>query len=137
MKTGPRTIVIAAAAALALAGCARTHSKVAIVDIASIEQNWPKFINYSNQLQANYAAIRDSKQSNAQKARAFAQFQDQERRWQDEVTGDVRVAATAIAKQRSYELVMTRQGVAYGGDDITADVEKELHIPTPTPSPGR
>ena len=125
-----------AAAALG-SGCGRLHSKVAVVDVLALEQNWPKFINYSNQLQANYAAIRDSKESNAQKARALSQFQDQERRWQDEVTGDVRAAATTIAHDRKYELVVTRQGVAYGGDDITADVEKELHIPTTSPSPGQ
>lgn len=128
-------IVLAAASAL-LAGCAQAHSKVAVVNVLALEQNWAKFINYSNQLQANYAAIRDSKQSNAAKARAFAQFQEQERRWQAEVTGDVRTAATTIAKQRNYELVVTRQGVAFGGDDITTDVEKELHIPTSSPSPG-
>lgn len=124
------------AAAIVGAGCSRTHSKVAVVDVLALEQNWPKFINYSNQLQANYNAIRDSKQSSAQKARALAQFQDQERRWQDEVTNDVRTTATAIAGERKYQLVVTRQGVAFGGDDITADVEKALHITPTSPSPG-
>jgi len=125
------------ALAVLTTGCSRTHSKVAVVDVLTLEQNWPKFINYNNQLQANFAAIRDSKQSLASKQRAFAQFQEQERRWQEEVSGDVRGAATEIAKNRGYQLVVTRQGVAYGGDDITTDVEQSLKIPIPSPSPGQ
>jgi len=129
--------IAAIAAALALAGCSRAHSKVAVVDVLSLEQVWPKYINYYNQLNANLAAIRDSRQSNAEKQRAYAQFQQQEARWQEEVTADVRNVATDIAKQRGYQLVVTKQGVAYGGDDITPDVETALKIPIPTPSPGR
>jgi len=133
-----RSWALAASLVAVLAtGCSRTHSKVAVVDVLTLEQNWPKFINYNNQLQANFTAIRDSKQSLVNKRRAFAQFQEQERRWQEEVSGDVRAAATEIAKNRGYQLVVTRQGVAFGGDDITTDVEQSLKIPIPSPSPGR
>ena len=45
------------AAALAAGGCAGAHSKVAVVNIMTIEANWPKFQNYANQLQASFAAI--------------------------------------------------------------------------------
>jgi outer membrane protein len=137
MKNTIAAVALAVGAALILAGCARAHSKVAVVDVLTLEQVWPKYINYYNQLNANLAAIRESKQSNAAKARAYAQFQQQEARWQAEVTNDVRTTATDIAKQRGYELVVTKQGVAYGGDDITPDVETALKIPVPTPSPGK
>lgn len=137
MKNTIAAGALAVGAALILAGCARAHSKVAVVDVLTLEQIWPKYINYYNQLNANLAAIRESKQSSAAKARAYAQFQQQETRWQDEVTNDVRNAATDIAKQRGYELVVTKQGIAYGGDDITPDVEAALKIPVPTPSPGK
>jgi hypothetical protein len=53
--------VLAVALTLALSACATTHSSVATVNIATIEQRWPKFINYSRQLQANYYAINASK----------------------------------------------------------------------------
>ena len=102
--------------------------------VGEIEQNWPKFINYYNQLQANYQAIMASKTSPADKRKALAQFQDQERRWNDEVTAEVRGVVTDIAKKRNYEIVVTKEGTAYGGDDITPDVEKALNI-TPSPSP--
>jgi len=124
-----------ALAALSLGGCAQTHSRIAVVRVSELEANWPKFQNYYNQLQANYQAISQSKVSPAEKRKALAQFQDEEKRWNDEVTSDVRTAVTDIAKQRNYQIVVTKEGTAYGGDDITSDVMKALHIPEPSPSP--
>lgn len=126
-----------AAVALALSGCAHAHSNVAVVNIAAIEQRWPKFINYYRQIQANYVAINDSKISPAEKRRALQQWQQQSQRWQDEVSNDVRNVVKDIAGQQHYQLVVTRQGVAYGGDDITTDVEKALKIDTSSPAPSR
>jgi hypothetical protein len=120
-----------------LCGCARTHSTVASVNVANIEQRWPKFINYYRQIQANYVAINDSKIGAPEKRKAFEQWQQQSQRWQDEVTGDVRNAVKQVAADKHYQVVVTRQGVAYGGDDITLDVEKALKIDTsasPAPS---
>jgi Skp family chaperone for outer membrane proteins len=114
--------------ALATAGCARNRSSVAVVNIANIEARWPKFINYSRQLQANLMAINESKISADQRRRELAQWQQQSLRWQDEVTSDVRDAVKQIATNRHYELVVTKLGVDYGGDDITTDVEKALGI---------
>ena len=121
---------------LALCACAGTHSDVAVVNIATIEQRWPKFINYSRQLQANYYAINESKISDADRRRAMLQWQQQSQRWQDEVTNDVRDAVKQIASDKHYQLVVTKQGT-YGGDDITVDVEKALKIDTSgSPPPG-
>jgi len=123
--------------ALALSGCAHAHATVAVVNIAAIEQRWPKFINYYRQIQANYVAINDSKISPAEKRKALLQWQQQSQRWQDEVSNDVRNVVKDIAGQQHYQLVVTRQGVAYGGDDITTDVEKALKIDTSSPAPSR
>lgn len=127
----------AAVVALTLTGCSHAHSKVAVVNIAAIEQRWPKFINYYRQIQANYVAINDSKISPPEKRKALQQWQQQSQRWQDEVSNDVRNVAKDIAAQKHYEIVVTRQGVAYGGDDITTDVEKALKIDTSSPAPTR
>jgi hypothetical protein len=134
-----RRMLIAGAAlsVLSFSGCSHAHSKVAVVNIAAIEQRWPKFINYYRQIQANYVAINDSKVSPAEKRRALAQWQQQSQRWQDEVSNDVRSVVKNIAGQQHYEMVVTRQGVAYGGDDITTDVEKALKIDTSSPAPSR
>lgn len=134
-----RRMLIAGAALslLSFGGCSHAHSKVAVVNIAAIEQRWPKFINYYRQIQANYVAINDSKVSPAEKRRALAQWQQQSQRWQDEVSNDVRSVVKNIAGQQHYEMVVTRQGVAYGGDDITTDVEKALKIDTSSPAPSR
>jgi len=131
-------MLFAASAAIALfaGGCAGPRSKVAVVNIVAIEANWPKFQNYSNQLQASFAAIEASKMPASQKQQQLAQLQGQSKRWQDEVTSDLRATVTTIAKGRNYQLVVTREGVAYGGDDITTDVEKSMSIPTASPSPG-
>jgi Skp family chaperone for outer membrane proteins len=129
--------VMLAALALAENGCAHSRSSVAVVNIGAIEQRWPKFINYSRQLQANLMAINESKMSADERRRELAQWQQQSLRWQDEVTSDVRDAAKQIANDRHYQLVVTKQGIDYGGDDITVDVEKALNIDTSgSPPPG-
>jgi hypothetical protein len=136
MKRRTPSIILLCTLALASAGCAHAHSTVASVDIMAIEQRWPKFINYSRQLQANYLAISESKISADDKRKALLQWQQQSARWQDEVTGDVRDAVKQIATNEHYQLVVTRQGT-FGGDDITIDVEKALKIDTsgsPPPS---
>lgn len=131
----PIVLIAIALVALSVSGCAQARSRVAIVRITDLEQSWPKFVNYYNQLQANYQAIVASKTSQQDKRKAFAQFQAQQKRWNDEVTSEVRAAVNDIAKQRNYQLVVSREGTAYGGDDITADVEKALHITPVSPSP--
>jgi Skp family chaperone for outer membrane proteins len=134
---GQSVFLACVAAALVSSGCAGAHSKVAVVNILTIEANWPKFQNYANQLQASFAAIEQSKSASPQKRQELAKLQEQSKRWQDEVTGELRATVTNIAKDRHYQLVVTREGVAYyGGDDITVDVEKSMNIPTASPSPG-
>jgi Skp family chaperone for outer membrane proteins len=122
--------------AFAAGGCSAFHSQIATVNIMTIEANWPKFQNYANQLQASLYAIQASKLSRADKSQQLARLQDQSRRWQDEVTAELRATVTVIAQQRHYQLVVTREGVAYGGDDITVPVEQAMGIPTASPSPG-
>ena len=134
-STATLLLLAVAVVATSLSGCAQARSRIAIVRVTDLEQSWPKFVNYYNQLQANYQAIVASKTSAADKRKAFLQFQAQQKRWNDEVTGEVRAAVNDIAKQRNYQLVVSREGTAYGGDDITADVEKALHITPVSPSP--
>ena len=132
-----RAAFAAACCALLASGCAHQRSSVAVVDVAAIEQRWPKFINYYRQIQANYVAITESKISPAEKRRALDQWQQQSQRWQQEVSNDVRNAAQQTAQDRHYVIVVTKQGVSYGGDDITLDVEKALKIDTSaSPAPG-
>jgi len=134
-STAALVLLAIAVVALSLTGCAKARSRVAIVRVTDLEQSWPKFVNYYNQLQANYQAIAASKTSPQEKQKALVQFAAQQKRWNDEVTNEVRSAVNDIAKQRNYELVVTREGTAYGGDDITVDVQKALHITPTSPSP--
>src|SRR6185312_10794255 len=98
--------------------------------------NWAKFINYNNQLSADAAAIERARVSDAQKQRERDQLRAQYVKMQNEVTSDVRSAAEQVAKQRNFKLVVTNEFTAYGGTDITRDVEKVLNITErATPSP--
>ena len=126
---------VALVAAVAVGGCAQSHSRIAVVRVTEVEQNWPEFQNYYNQLQANYQAISQSRISAADKRKQLAQFQAQEKAWNEKVTSEVRAVVTDIAKQKNYQMVVTREGTAYGGDDITTDVEKALKITPPSPTP--
>jgi Skp family chaperone for outer membrane proteins len=127
---------VLAAAVLATAACSRPpQSDIGLVDVQRIVANWPKFINYQNQLNADVATIQQSRAADAVKRR---QLEDVQRRFvanQTELTGDVRTAATQVAGEKHLRLVFTRQFVGYGGVDITTDVEKILHIEEKTPAP--
>jgi Skp family chaperone for outer membrane proteins len=123
-----------AVALATLAGCAsQTDSSVATIDLTRIQNNWPKFINYSNQLASDTASINRSGASPREKE---AQLDALRRRYvsmQNEVSGDVRDAAEKVATDRHIKLVVTRQFVGYGGIDITPDVEKILQITEASP----
>jgi Skp family chaperone for outer membrane proteins len=128
---------LAIASVVASAGCGQSHTNVAYVNVEVLQSTWPKFINYQNQLQATLYAIQSSKIAPAEKQKQLLQLNQQSARWQAEVTNDVKAAVKQIAANRHYQLVVTRQGTAFGGDDITPDVQSALHIPAATPSPGR
>ena len=124
-----------AVAVATLAGCAtQTDSSVATIDLTRIQNNWPKFINYSNQLASDTASIQRSGGSQQQKARELDELRRRYVAMQNEVSGDVRDAAAKVADQRHIKLVVTRQFVGYGGIDITPDVEKLLNITEASPA---
>jgi len=118
----------------ALAGCASQSSPIGVIDLTRIQQNWPKFINYSNQLAADTQAIQQSNASSREKEQQLNSLRQRYAAMQDEVTGDLRGAAQQIASQRHLSLIVTRQFVGYGGVDITPDVEKILDITEKAPS---
>ncbi len=123
-----------AVAVATLAGCAtQTDSSVATIDLTRIQNNWPKFINYSNQLASDTASIQRSAGSQQQKARELDELRRRYVSMQNEVSGDVRDAAQKIADERHIKLVVTRQFVGYGGIDITSDVERALNITEASP----
>jgi hypothetical protein len=123
-------------ATIVLTACGGTKSDIGLVDTSRITSNWPKFVNYQNQIASDQAAIERSSLSAAEKAR---QRSDLARRFvsaQDELTADVRTATQQVAAEKHLTYVFTRQYVGYGGIDITPDVEKILKIvETATPSP--
>ncbi|MBV9102384.1 MAG: hypothetical protein JO060_02275 [Candidatus Eremiobacteraeota bacterium] len=129
---------VAAVVLLGLSGCngGGGSSDIGTVNVSRITANWPKFLNYQNQLAADASAIDRSSVSDATKAKERASLQQRFLRFQNEVTSDVRSAAEQVAAQRHLKLVVTREFVGYGGVDITPDVEKILQITeTATPTP--
>ena len=130
-----KRLLYLALALAALSGCAsQTDSSVATIDLTRIQNNWPKFINYSNQLASDTASINRSGASERQKQEQLDALRRRYVSMQNEVTGDVRDAAQKVADERHIKLVVTRQFVGYGGVDITADVEKLLNITEASPA---
>jgi Skp family chaperone for outer membrane proteins len=107
------------------------------VDISRITSNWPKFINYNNQLAADTDAINRSNASPRDKQRQIDGLRRRFVNMQDEVTSDVRAAAEQVANDRHFKLVVTREFTGYGGVDITSDVEKILKITEKSPAPSQ
>ncbi len=129
-----KRLILCATALLAAAGCAGAPTSVATIDLARIQANWPKFINYSNQLASDSAAINRSAASPRQKQQELDVLRQRYVDMQNEVSGDVRSAAEQVANEKHLKLVVTRQFVGYGGIDITSDVEKILKITEKTPA---
>ena len=131
-----RRIIIAAALVASLAACAGPKSDIGLIDEERIKSNWPKFLNYQNQLTYDAQSIersRDPERRKQQERAALTQKYVQE---QSELTSDVTDAARQVAADKHLTYVFTRQYVGYGGVDITPDVEKILQIvEKATPSP--
>jgi Skp family chaperone for outer membrane proteins len=130
-------LVALAASLLGATGCSHgPDSDIGLVDVARITANWPKFINYQNQLNADMQAIQRSSVSDTVKARQVEGLQLQFQQNQTELTNDVRGAAQQVAAAKQLHFVVTRQYVGFGGVDITSDVEKALNITeAATPAP--
>jgi len=129
-----KRIILCAVAAAALCSCgSQQSSPIATLDLVRIQANWPKFINYSNQLAADTSAIERSDAPPAQKAAQLEQLRKQYLAMQNEVTSDVRNAAGQVAAEKHFQLVVTHEFVGYGGVDITSDVEKLLSITEKSP----
>lgn len=128
-----QAILITLAAAL-LAGCANS-SPVGLVDVGRIVANWKEYQLNQQQLMIDEQKIVQSKASNAQKQREAAALQKKYVGITDSLTKQIRDAAQKIADRKNLKLVVTKQGVGYGGVDITPDVEKALNITETSPSP--
>jgi Skp family chaperone for outer membrane proteins len=127
-----------AASLLGIAACSKPppSSDIGLVDVPRLTANWPKFLNYQNQLNADMNAIRVSHVSDSEKQREMAGLQVRFATNQTELTNNVHDAAAQVASDKHLRYVFTRQFVGYGGVDITPDVEKILQIvekATPTP----
>ncbi|HEV7178428.1 MAG TPA: hypothetical protein VGN11_01045 [Candidatus Baltobacteraceae bacterium] len=128
--------LVAALAAAMLAGCTGNSSPVGLIDVNRVVANWPVYQNDQQQLLVEEQKIVQSKTSAGQKAREAQALQKKYAGITDDLTKQIRDAANKIATQRNLKLVVTKQGVGYGGVDITADVEKLMNITEKaTPSP--
>jgi Skp family chaperone for outer membrane proteins len=129
-------LLIASLAAGMLAGCAN-NSPIGTVDIDRIVANWPVYQQYQQRLFIEEQGIEQSKASPADKQRQALQLQQKYAGITDQLTKQIRDAATKVAGEKNLKLVVTKQGVGYGGVDITPDVEKAMNITekaTPAPS---
>jgi Skp family chaperone for outer membrane proteins len=134
-------VALGAAVVAVLTGChggatSGAGADIGLVDVTRITTNWPKFLNYQNQLNADAQAIQQSHASNADKSRELAELNSRFQSGQTELTNDVRSAAQQVATDKHLKYVLTQQFVGYGGVDITPDVEKILNITErATPAP--
>jgi Skp family chaperone for outer membrane proteins len=132
-----RRIIIATALLASLTACSGAGGPtIGLVDEERIKANWPKFLNYQNQLSNDAQAIERSNKPDREKQRLRAALQERFVRDQTELSNDVREAAKQVVDQKHLTYVFTRQYVGYGGVDITSDVEKILKIEEKaTPAP--
>jgi Skp family chaperone for outer membrane proteins len=134
VKKSKRILLIAVAAVLA--GCA-PRSPIGLVDVQRIVNNWPEYQSDQNQLLAEERSIAGRRERTALKQRAAVALQRKYAKITDQLSQQIRDAAGKIAGQRQLKLVVTREGVGFGGVDITGDVEKALNITEKTtPTPG-
>jgi Skp family chaperone for outer membrane proteins len=129
-----RLLLIVATALIA--GCANS-SPVGLVDVNRIVGNWAVYQQFQQQLQLEEQTIAQSKASTAEKQSEALALQKKYANITDELTKQIRDAANKVAQQKNLKLVVTKQGIGYGGIDITGDVEKAMNITDKaSPAPG-
>jgi Skp family chaperone for outer membrane proteins len=128
--------VILICVAAALAACAG-HSSIGLVDLQRIVSNWPEYQGYQSQLLTEERSISSRRESAARKVSDAQALERKYAKVTDQLSAQIRDAAGKIASQNQLKLVVTREGIGYGGVDITSDVEKALNITEKaTPTPG-
>lgn len=119
-----------------LTACAAS-SPIGLVDVQRIVNNWSEYQGYQNQLLVEERSIASRRESSARKQIDAVALQRKYAKITDQLSQQIRSAAGKIAAQRQLKLVLTREGIGYGGVDITGDVEKTLNITEKaTPTPG-
>ncbi len=122
--------------AATLAGCA-AHGSIGLVDVQRIVSNWPEYQGYQSQLMTEERSISSRRESAARRVSDAAALERKYAKVTDQLSAQIRDAAGKIASQNQLKLVLTREGIGYGGVDITSDVEKALNITEKaTPTPG-
>jgi len=122
--------------AATLAGCA-AHGSIGLVDVQRIVSNWPEYKGYQTQLMTEERSISSRRESAARRVGDAAALERKYAKVTDQLSAQIRDAAGKIASQNQLKLVLTREGIGYGGVDITSDVEKALNITEKaTPTPG-
>lgn len=121
------TIIIACLAAAAFAGCGAS-SPIGTVDVTRIVANWPEYQDDQTKLLADEQSIASGKGSAAQKQAQAAALQEKYARITQTLTDEIKAAAAKVASDKQLKLVVTREGIGYGGTDITPDVEKAMNI---------
>jgi Skp family chaperone for outer membrane proteins len=122
--------------AATLAGCA-AHGSIGLVDVQRIVSNWPEYQGYQTQLMTEERSISSRRESAARRVGDAAALERKYAKVTDQLSAQIRDAAGKIASQNQLKLVLTREGIGYGGVDITSDVEKALNITEKaTPTPG-
>ncbi len=122
--------------AATLAACAG-HSSIGLVNLQRIVSNWPEYQGYQSQLLTEERSISSRRESAARKVSDAQALERKYAKVTDQLSAQIRDAAGKIASQNQLKLVVTREGIGYGGVDITSDVEKALNITEKaTPTPG-
>jgi Skp family chaperone for outer membrane proteins len=122
--------------ATTLAGCA-AHSSIGLVDVQRIVSNWPEYQGYQTQLVTEERSIASRRESARRRQSDALALERKYAKVTDKLSAQIRDAAGKIASQSQLKLVLTREGIGYGGVDITSDVEKALNITEKaTPTPG-
>ena len=130
-----KQLLIATLAAAVLAGCANS-SPIGLVDVNRIVTNWPLYQQYQQQLLIDQQTIAQSKSSQQSKAQQERKLEQKYAGITQQLTEQIRTAASKVAASKNLKLVVTKEGVGYGGVDITPDVEKLMNISEKaTPSP--
>lgn len=129
-------LLIVLGLAIVLSGCTNAPAKIGVMDMQEVLNKSDRAATLRNELteigndlesniQNKEDDISDQEQKEEQE-RVYQEFVNNKKRLEDKLNQEINAVLDNISKEQNIDVILYKNGVHYGGSDITDDVIKAL-----------